>query len=176
MTCRQEMINRGDRMIPRSCSECGIGRCKRGLDEQTRAANAALAILARSGGALALLASIAGKKVYVAGPMRGIPEFNFPAFHAAATALRSIGCTVFNPAERDNETHGTDISKGNATGDEAQATKDHGFNLRDALGDDMAYICKHAEAIALLPGWQNSKGAKAERATADALGLIIVEL
>lgn len=117
-----------------------------------------------------------GSKVYVAGPMRGIPEFNFPAFNAATAMLRQIGCEVFNPAERDNETHGTDISKGNATGDEAQATKDHGFNLRDALGDDLAFICKHAEAIALLPGWQNSKGAKAERATAEALGLVIVEL
>ena len=125
---------------------------------------------------LELLTSIVGKKVYVAGPMRGIPEFNFPAFNAATEALRKLGCTVFNPAERDNEAHGTDISKGNARGCEEQATKDHGFNLRDALGDDLAFICKHADAVALLPGWLYSKGAKAERATADALGLIIIEL
>ena len=42
-------------------------------------------------------------KVYVAGPMRGIPEFNFPAFFAAADKLRGDGFAVFNPAERDNE-------------------------------------------------------------------------
>jgi hypothetical protein len=115
-------------------------------------------------------------KIYVAGPMRGIPEFNFPAFNAAAAALRALGHWVFNPAERDNETHGTDISKGNLTGDEAQATKDHGFNLRDALGDDLAFICKHADAIALLPGWERSKGANAEKATAEALGLELMFL
>jgi hypothetical protein len=117
-----------------------------------------------------------GTRVYVAGPMRGIPEFNFPAFHEASAMLRQIGCVVFNPAERDNEHHGTDISKGNATGCEEQATKEHGFNLREALGADLAWICAEADAIALLPGWQNSKGAKAERATAEALGLRILEL
>lgn len=115
-------------------------------------------------------------KIYVAGPMRGIPEFNFPAFHAAADKLRAQGHSVFNPAERDNEKHGTDISKGNATGDEALATKQHGFNLREALGADLAFICAEADAIALLPGWENSKGAKAEHATAVALGLEVIPL
>lgn len=115
-------------------------------------------------------------RVYVAGPMRGIPEFNFPAFHAATKALRAIGCVVFNPAEKDNERHGTDISKGNTTGDEAIASAQHGFNLREALGLDLAWICAEADAVALLPGWQNSKGAQAERATAIALGLTVVEL
>lgn len=115
-------------------------------------------------------------KIYVAGPMRGIPEFNFPAFNAAAAKLRAEGHTVFNPAERDNERHGTDISKGNATGDEALAAKEHGFNLREALGIDLDFICAEADAIALLPGWQNSKGARAEHATAVALGLWVLEL
>lgn len=115
-------------------------------------------------------------KIYLAGPMRGIPEFNFPAFMAAAAILRSQGHFVFNPAERDNDKHGTDISKGNATGCEATAAKVHGFSLREALGADLAYICAEAEAIALLPGWQNSKGANAEKATADALGLEVMFL
>jgi hypothetical protein len=115
-------------------------------------------------------------KIYLAGPMRGIPEFNFPAFYSAADKLRAEGHDVFNPAERDNEKHGTDISKGNATGDEALAAAQHGFNLREALGADLAFICAEADAIALLPGWEQSKGANAERATAVALGLEVIDL
>jgi hypothetical protein len=115
-------------------------------------------------------------KLYLAGPMRGIPEFNFPAFFEAAAKLRKEGYLVFNPAERDNEIHGTDISKGNATGDEAVAVAQHGFNLREALGADLAFICYYADGIALLPGWENSKGAKAEKATAEALGLEVMYL
>lgn len=115
-------------------------------------------------------------KIYVAGPMRGIPEFNFPAFNAAAAKLRAEGHEVFNPAEKDNERHGTDISKGNATGDESLATQQHGFNLREALALDLEFICRQADAIALLPGWENSKGANAERATAVALGLKLIDL
>lgn len=117
-----------------------------------------------------------GAKVYVAGPMRGIPEFNFPAFHAASAALRQIGCVVFNPAEKDNERHGTDISKGNHAGCEETAAKQHGFNLREALALDLEFICREADAVVLLPGWQNSKGATAERAAALALGLLVIEL
>jgi len=110
-------------------------------------------------------------KVYIAGPMRGIPNFNFPAFNIAASNLRWAGYTVFSPAERDNQHHGTDISAGNTTGDEDLAAKQHGFNLREALAADLEWICREADAIALLPGWEKSKGATAERAVALALGL-----
>jgi hypothetical protein len=110
-------------------------------------------------------------RIYVAGPMRGIPFFNFPAFHKAAWRLRAEGHMVFNPAERDIQATGVDISKGNSTGDNDKAEADHGFNLREALCDDLTFICLQADAIALLPGWQSSKGATAEVATAIALGL-----
>lgn len=115
-------------------------------------------------------------KIYLAGPMRGIPEFNFPAFFAATVELRAAGHEVFNPAEKDNEKHGTDISKGNMEGREDVAASQHGFSLREALGADLAWICAEADAIALLPGWRNSKGATAEHATAVALGLRVIEL
>jgi hypothetical protein len=106
--------------------------------------------------------------------MRGIKNFNFPAFHAAAAKLRAEGHEVFSPAEKDNDRHGTDISVGNDTGSEEEAAKKFGFNLRVALGEDLAWICEHADGIALLPGWENSKGAKAEKAAADALGLEVI--
>jgi Domain of unknown function (DUF4406) len=114
-------------------------------------------------------------RIYLAGPMRGIPNFNFPAFFAATAKLRKAGHTVFNPAERDNVRHGKDISKKNPNGDEKLAAKQHGFSLRVALGEDLQWICEHGEAIALLPGWDKSKGACAERAVAEALGLHVAE-
>jgi hypothetical protein len=110
-------------------------------------------------------------KVYLAGPMRGIPNFNFPAFAIAAAKLRWEGHTVFSPAELVNEHHGADISAGNTAGDEDLATKQYGFNGRGAFADELNWICREADAIALLPGWEKSKGATAERAAALALGL-----
>ncbi len=115
-------------------------------------------------------------KIYLAGPMRGILEFNFPLFHKVAARLRADGYEVFSPAERDNEKHDADISRGNTTGDEHQARAEHGFSLREALAADLAWICEHADAVVLLPGWETSKGATAERATAAALGLKILVL
>ncbi len=113
------------------------------------------------------------KKIYVAGPMRGYPEFNFPAFRAAAARLREEGHTIFSPAEKDEEIHGTDFSKQFKTGSLEDAEKT-GFSLRRALGDDLEWICKEADGIYLLKGWQQSKGALAEKATAEALGLEVM--
>jgi hypothetical protein len=88
-------------------------------------------------------------RIYLAGPMRGYDEFNFPAFKAAAAALRKQGHHVFNPAE--NSAHDADI--------------------RTCMAIDTAWICNSAEGIALLPGWKGSKGARAEFALAEAIGL-----
>jgi hypothetical protein len=114
--------------------------------------------------------------IYLAGPMKGKPYFNFPTFHHVTARLRAEGHVVFNPAERDNARHGTDISAGNETGCLEQAANVYGFDLREALADDLHFICSKADAVYLLPGWQNSKGATAERAVAEALSLEIVEL
>lgn len=110
------------------------------------------------------------KRIYLAGPMQGYPEFNFPRFNAVAKALRAGGHSVFNPAERDIERHGgVDISKGNATGTLDHAKDKHGFSLRQALSEDLNYITLEANEIVLLPGWEKSNGAQAEHRTAVAL-------
>lgn len=116
-------------------------------------------------------------KIYLAGSMSGIPGFNFPAFFEAAAKLKAEGHEVFNPAARDIERHGgVDISEGNMTGCQKQAAKVHGFCLRTALAEDTEWICLHATAIAMLPGWERSNGARAEHALAVALGLEIIYL
>lgn len=101
--------------------------------------------------------------------MRGIPEFNFPQFNQAAAYLKEMGHEVFSPAARDEEHYGKDLA--NATGSEEEAIKTHGFSLRKALEVDTTWICRHADAILLLGGWENSAGARAELALAKALRL-----
>ena len=39
------------------------------------------------------------KRIYIAGPMTGHAEHNFPAFHAAAKRLHEAGWEVVNPAD-----------------------------------------------------------------------------
>lgn len=111
-------------------------------------------------------------KIYLAGPMRGYPFFNFAAFHSAASYLRAQGHVVFNPAERDEQVHGEEVSH-SPTGNIADVAHT-GFDHRGAMKADAAWICDYAEAIALLPGWEESKGARAELALAECIGLHVI--
>ncbi len=103
-------------------------------------------------------------KVYLAGPMRGRPNLNFEAFMYAAQRLREQGFEVFSPAEADLQRWGT-----------MKRVQKH-VDIRECLGADTAWICKHADAVALLPGYGGSFGALAEKALAEALGLTIIIL
>lgn len=107
--------------------------------------------------------------VYLAGPMTGIAEFNFPAFDAAAEALRDRGHVAFNPAENDRDKHGFD-----PTGMTGHEDLTGILDRRKALGDDLAWICAEADVVAPLPGWQWSTGARAEVAVARALNILAV--
>lgn len=92
------------------------------------------------------------KKVYLAGPMRGIPEYNFPAFLAAARDLRHKGYEVLSPAEADLE---EDAETTKLT--EAEATA----KFRHFMTRDMRMVLE-SEGVAVLPGWENSTGALME--------------
>lgn len=102
--------------------------------------------------------------VYLAGPMTGLPGFNFPAFDAAEALLASQGYTVKNPAQMDRDV-GFDPTKMTAT---------PAF-LRDALRRDLSAICD-CDAVAMLPGWEKSGGARVEWTLATHLGLEIIYL
>lgn len=119
--------------------------------------------------------STSPKKLYLAGPMRGIKDFNFPAFFAAAARLRAEGYEVFNPAERDVSEWGSERLKSDL-GSELEVAAKLGFKVgldlaRNCFLADTHWICTESEGIALLPGWDNSKGANAEKALHEAIGL-----
>ncbi len=111
-------------------------------------------------------------KCYLAGPMRGYKDFNFPEFLRVGALLESVGFEVFNPAKRDLEAHGAEVFE-SPEGDLADIAH-LGFDLREALGADLAFICAEADALFTLPGWEHSSGAKAEVATAKALGIPVL--
>lgn len=91
-------------------------------------------------------------RVYVAGPMTGLPQLNFPAFHAAAARLRAQGHEVISPAEINIPHPGTWLQ---------------------AMRADIPELVK-CDAIAMLPGWASSKGARLEHHIAMQLGLQVL--
>lgn len=110
-------------------------------------------------------------KVYVAGPMRGIPEFNFPAFDQASLLLRHNGFEVVSPAEHDREVGFDPVGM---TGKEDLSNRED-FDLVESLLWDFEHVMR-ADGIVLLDGWTRSKGATAERAVAEAVGTRVGEL
>jgi hypothetical protein len=85
--------------------------------------------------------------LYIAGPMTGLPEFNYPAFFHAEEQLWAMGYGVLNPARHDKCDTWEDYMR---------------------LGIAAVLKC---DGIALLPGWSNSKGTLLETHIATSLGL-----
>jgi len=109
-------------------------------------------------------------KIYIAGPMRGYPEFNFPAFFAAEDDLENVTplgslLTIANPARHDEDC-GIDTTGMN--GDED--LWEQGFRLKDALSWDLAQVMT-SDYLVLLKGWEKSTGALLEVRTAMALDI-----
>ncbi len=96
------------------------------------------------------------KKIYIAGPMRGIPEYNFPAFMEADDLLTLYGWITINPAQ-------VDIDRGfdPKTPQHTLTKKD----LEDFIVRDI-HLVMSADAICLLEGWEHSKGVGVEIAIA----------
>ena len=105
------------------------------------------------------------KKIYIAGPMTGYPEFNFPAFYAAEYTLKRQGWTVFNPANKEAE---KELDKeAYSTGDAKKAVA-AGFDFRECYLWDVSKVIE-ANAIYMLKGWEASAGAVGEHAVAVAM-------
>jgi len=78
--------------------------------------------------------------IYLAGPMTGIEELNYPAFNAEAARLRALGYTVVNPAELDVP----------------------GLPYHECLKNSLRAMLQWCETVALLPDWEKSNGARIE--------------
>lgn len=87
--------------------------------------------------------------IYVAGPMTGLAEFNYPAFRSAAAQLHEHGYEVEDPS--------TNV---NPTPDDY-----HGW-LRAGLAQLI-----RCDGVALLEGWEASGGARLEVNVAATLGM-----
>lgn len=92
-------------------------------------------------------------KIYISGPMTGLPDLNFPAFHAEAKRLRELGFEVVNPAELNPD----------------------GGSWEECLKKDIAELIK-CDGIIMLPGWHNSRGACFELNIASNLGLQLLQV
>ena len=90
-------------------------------------------------------------KVYIAGPMTGLPHFNRPAFNQAALNLSFEKHVALNPAILPD-----------------------GLTEADYMAVGLTML-QRADAIYLLTGWQFSAGARAEHALALKLGLEVIE-
>ena len=108
--------------------------------------------------------------IYVAGPMRGYDDGNFPAFDRQTKQLTHQGWVVINPAEKGREQGSP--PNGHKTFDPSVDYDDQEF-MRIALERDMVSICRECTAIYMISGWENSRGAKSEWHCAKALGLDI---
>lgn len=106
-------------------------------------------------------------KLYIAGPMRRQPEFNFPAFYGAELALKRLGYEVFNPARYDVQTLG--FRYRGLTGHED--LDELGFPLELAVKRDLEVIREWADGVVVLPGWEESTGARNEVHLAASLDL-----
>lgn len=105
--------------------------------------------------------------IYLSGPMTGIPHFNFPLFDNAKRALQAFGWHVISPADHDRATcPGMEDAAGFTIGDVATFAQATGFDLRAALAWDVGQITEKCNAIAMLPGWTASSGARTELAAA----------
>lgn len=91
-------------------------------------------------------------RVYLSGPMSGIAESNFPAFREHAARLRADGYEVVSPAE-------------------IQEAGTWELCLRNDIRELVT-----CDAIALMPGWESSKGANLELHIAHRLGMEVMHL
>lgn len=99
--------------------------------------------------------------LYLAGPMTGYPQFNFPLFHKVAAELRAKGHTIISPAEMDSPAVQAAALQ-SKDGSLDAAGKIAGETWGDILAKDVKLVADQIDGIVFLPEWQKSRGANLE--------------
>lgn len=100
------------------------------------------------------------RRVYLAGPMGGVADWNFPAFDEAEKRWMDAGYVVTTPA---SVARATGVKLGDVVDD---------ATIRLTIQVDLVYLF-NSDAIALLEGWEKSKGVAIELAVAQFLDIPI---
>lgn len=124
-------------------------------------------------------------RIYIAGPMRGIENFNFQAFEDAYVRLRKQGLDVVSPHAIDIECGWVDVrgrsevplgdpfTNARRVFDSVELASD--FSFEQAIRRDISEVTL-CDALALLPGWEHSQGALIEKQVAEWCGIDILYL
>lgn len=105
----------------------------------------------------------------VYGPMSGYPKFNVPAFLEGRTALEAKGVEVQLPADLDDPK----VVERLLESEDGQQSHT-GLTWGDCLAMDVKLIADVVDGVCVLPGWQNSRGARLETFVAFLCGKKIV--
>jgi len=109
-------------------------------------------------------------KVYIAGKMRGVKDFNKYAFNEAEKYLIGLGFDAVNPVAIDESNNIVLVSETGDINDIIGFTQE---DLKSVIRRDVEAVIG-CDAVYMLNGWETSKGARAERAIALWLGLTIM--
>lgn len=90
--------------------------------------------------------------IYIAGPMSGIPDYNYPKFDAAQAYLEACDFEVLNPANNFGRNQSLE------------------WDVYLKLAVKQVVDC---DLVLLLPGWETSKGARLEKHIANQLGISV---
>jgi hypothetical protein len=106
-------------------------------------------------------------KVYISGPMSGLPNFNIKAFDALAVRLRNLGHEVVSPAELDDPAFRSACMATEGRIDELRALCERDDIEPATWGDLLARDVKlladdGVRGIVVLDGWERSRGALLE--------------